>query len=307
MGGSQSKDAELAALSATLSSEKARARTLQASKQQLEEQLAATARELASSREAAEAAASDGAAKLSAAQASAAEAAKRQQLAEELRRSDALLAKRLMHAQLRQLGGEAPAAGGGVDGLAAAQLALAAQDEMQLRQMLMHTAGELETSQARSLELERAARSHSRSALSAELWEPGLCDASVALRSSSLMVLAGVRMPRPSAPGVRGTGLSPALAVLRQFGEPAGGGRWAALGGSLRWDAREAEVAALRVALSAQPTASERVAVSFDHTGGLTGSVKTTRDGVSARVFGTVDVNRAGASRAGVEVLYDLD
>jgi hypothetical protein len=63
-------------------------------------------------------------------------ALKQKQLAEELRRSDALLAKRLLHSQLKHFGGEAPNAAAPVDGSAmAAAMALAAQDELQLRQV----------------------------------------------------------------------------------------------------------------------------------------------------------------------------
>ena len=83
-------------------------------------------------------------------------------------------------------------------------------------------------------------------------------------------------------------------------------GRWAALGGSLLWDAREREIASMRLALCAQPAADQLVSLSFDHTGGLTGSVKTQRDSMTARLFGTLDLNRKGGSRAGVELIYDL-
>jgi len=65
-------------------------------------------------------------------------AVKQKQLAEELRRSDALLAKRLLHAQLRHLGGEAHAdvTAGAVDGSTmAAAMALSAHDELQLCQV----------------------------------------------------------------------------------------------------------------------------------------------------------------------------
>ena len=66
-----------------------------------------------------------------------AKALKQQQLAEGLRRSDALLAKRLLHSQLRHLGGAAPAIGGvQLDGsMAAAAAALSAYDELQLREV----------------------------------------------------------------------------------------------------------------------------------------------------------------------------
>ena len=79
------------------------------------------------------------------------------------------------------------------------------------------------------------------------------------------------------------------------------------MGGSLLWDAREREVASLRLGVTAQPAPSHRVGVAFDQTGGLSGSWKATRDGVSARLYGTVDINgKKGGNRAGAEVVYDL-
>jgi len=230
-----------------------------------------------------------------------AQAVKQKQLAEELRRSDALLAKRLLHAQLRHLGGESTPPSVVDGGAMAASLALAAQDEMQLRQMLMHTTSELESAQRRTHDMERTVRGE----LARELWLPELCDVSVTLRSPQMLVLGGLRLPRAQRPGARGAGLSPGLAVLRQIGQPAQG-QWAAVGGSLLWDSREQMVSSMRLALCAQPAANQQVSLSFDHTGGLTGSVKTTRDSVSARLFGTLDLNRKGGSRAGLEVVYDI-
>ena len=127
------------------------------------------------------------------------------------------------------------------------------------------------------------------------------------LRSSQLVVLGGVRLPRPASFASRGSGLSPGLAVMRHLGTPSTDGQWAALGGSLLFDAQEREVSALRLALCAQPAANQLVSLSFDHTGGLTGSVKTKRDSLSARLFGTLDLNRKGATRAGLEMVYDVD
>lgn len=217
-------------------------------------------------------------------------AVKQRQLAEELRRSDALLAKRLLHSHLRQVPADAanPVNGDAM----AASLALAAQDELQLRQacaeprrtpaelpsrsrrtprsehvaeglctggmacvraakrcrvceygcglsfshaqrlmsrsrlsiecaqMLMHTTGELESAMRRTRDMEHAASTHLRGDLARELWLPGLCDVSVTRRSAEWLVLGGVRLPRAPQPGVRGTGLSPGLAVLRQIGAP---------------------------------------------------------------------------------------
>ena len=63
-------------------------------------------------------------------------AVKERELAVELRRSDSLLAKRIMTAQMRRAGEKETQAYGGFEGSTmAAQLALAAQDEMQLRQV----------------------------------------------------------------------------------------------------------------------------------------------------------------------------
>ena len=66
-------------------------------------------------------------------------AVKQKEVAEALRRSDALLAKRIMTAQLRRSGGdvltELPQVSAVVEGSSmAAQLALAANDEVQMRQ-----------------------------------------------------------------------------------------------------------------------------------------------------------------------------
>lgn len=241
-----------------------------------------------------------------------AKAVKQRELAEELRRSDALLAKRLLHAQLKYAAGAgavaAPDAAADVDGGAmAAAMALAAQDELQLRQMLMHTTNELEAVQRQALDAERAASAFRFGELKRELWLPELCDVSMMLRSSQLVVLGGVRLPRPASFASRGSGLSPGLAVMRHLGTPSTDGQWAALGGSLLFDAQEREVSALRLALCAQPAANQLVSLSFDHTGGLTGSVKTKRDSLSARLFGTLDLNRKGATRAGLEMVYDVD
>lgn len=234
-------------------------------------------------------------------------AVKQKQLAEELRRSDALLAKRLLHAQLRHLGGEPlPAVPtGNEDGMMAAGLALAAQDEMQLRQMLMHTANELESAQQRNQAMESAALANRTSELGRQLWLSELSDVSMAVRSPQLLVLGGLRMPRAARPGVRAAGLSPGVAVLRSFGDTTSQGQWAAVGGSLLYDAGERQVSSMRLALAAQPASNQQVALSFDQSGALTGSVKTTRDALSARLFGTLDLNRKGGGRAGLEVTYD--
>ena len=61
------------------------------------------------------------------------------------------------------------------------------------------------------------------------------------------------------------------------------------------------------VPLAAQPAPNQQISLSFDHTGGLTGSVKAAvNDGLSARIFGTIDLNRQGGGRAGLDVTYDV-
>ena len=79
------------------------------------------------------------------------------------------------------------------------------------------------------------------------------------------------RVPRAAAPGVRGCGLSPGVAVLRQLGSPRSDHVWAAIGGSALFDTREREVSAMRLALSAQSASNQQLSLSFDHTGGLSG------------------------------------
>lgn len=194
------------------------------------------------------------------------------------------------------------------EGTMAANLALAAQDEMQLRQMLMHTANELETSQQACAASERSALASKRSTLARELWLPDLCDVSLTLRSPSILALGGLRLPRaPPRPGVQAPGLSPSVAVMRLFGAPTADGQWAAIGGSLLYDASRSELSAMRLALAAQPATNQQIALSFDHLGALTGSAKmAVNDAVSAKVFGTLDLNRKGGGRAGVEVTYDV-
>lgn len=313
MGAGQS--AELQATSQKLASAQRRTDDLARENSKLKAEISAGAAasearqvELASS-------ALQAAALLQAKDAALAEATKQRQLAEELRRSDALLAKRLLHAQLRHLGGEKlPSVGGGSlggdgaeAGELAAQLALAAQDEMQLRQVLIHTATELEAAQHAAARLSRGAASRARSELAAELWVPRLCDASFTLRSAQLSVLAGLRMPR-AAPGERGSGFSPALGVLRRFGGSAADGAWGALGGSLVWDARETKVEAMRLAACAQPSPGSRLGLAFDHTGLLSGSCTVAaRESLTAKLHGSFDVNQKKAGRAGIELVYDLD
>uniref|UniRef100_A0A7S3AST3 Uncharacterized protein n=1 Tax=Haptolina ericina TaxID=156174 RepID=A0A7S3AST3_9EUKA len=233
-------------------------------------------------------------------------AIKKKELAEELRRSDALLAKRIMTAQMKRAGGGGLPEPSGLEGSTmAAQLALAAQDEMQLRQMLIHTAEQLEAKTLQADLLAAETKAHRRRQLSQAVWLDDLGDASVAIRSSQFMLLGGLRMPRTQKLGRQGTGLSPAVAVLRQFGGE--DGKYTAIGGSLLWDARDHEVSAVRLAMCTKPTPTQEFSLSFDHTGGLTASAKSQHDSLIMRVFGTIDLNRKGGSHAGVKLEYDLD
>lgn len=101
------------------------------------------------------------------------------------------------------------------------------------------------------------------------LWGSELGDVSLSIRSEQFQVLGGLRMPRTGAPGKRSYGLMPAVALMRQLGDASG--VQTALGGSLLWDARESEVAALKLALCTSPSPSQEYCLSFDQTGGLTG------------------------------------
>ena len=241
-------------------------------------------------------------------------AIKQRQLAEELRRSDALLAKRIMCAQLKQAGGGgsgAPLDAGSVvaGGEMAAQLALAAQDEVQLRQALLSVGEQLGQARSRNLQLERKQMSALRSALCDSIWAPGMCDASVALRSAGWMALGGVKLPCASSVGQQdGNGLSPGVAVLRQFGNEL------AAGGSLLFDTKEQSVSAVRIALSAQPTAAQTVSMAIDEQGLFSGVFKTAvpaagplGDGLTMQISAKLDVNQKQRSTFGVHLMYDIE
>ena len=105
MGGSQSRE-QLEKVRAELDSTKSKANALAAERDSLKSTLSSQAAELERARTALASAASDAAAQLESKDAALNKALKQKQMAEELRRSDALLAKRLMHAQLRHLGGQ---------------------------------------------------------------------------------------------------------------------------------------------------------------------------------------------------------
>ncbi|KAL1503904.1 hypothetical protein AB1Y20_012366 [Prymnesium parvum] len=171
--------------------------------------------------------------------------------------------------------------------------------------MLIHTAEQLEATTNQKASLLASDKAHRRRELAKILWGDDLGDVTLSLRSEQFQVLGGLRLPRAAVPSRRSSGPLPSVAVLRQMGDAFGENT--AVGGSLLWDAREREVAALKLALCTSPNPSQEYCLSFDHTGGLTGSVKAKRDGFTMRLFGTLDLNRKGASNAGAELVYDLD
>ena len=135
-------------------------------------------------------------------------------------------------------------------------------------------------------------------------------------RKSFLAAVGGVKLPRASSAGkLDGNGLSPGVAVLRQFGDAS---PWLAAGGSLLFDTREQSVSAVRIALSAQPTAAQTVSMSIDEQGLFSGSLKTAvpaagplkstlADALSMQISAKVDVNRKQRSTFGVMLAYDLE
>ena len=130
MGQGQSQEIE--ALKQKVASTSARADALKAENATLQAEAAAQARMASATQDELERCAT----RIDAQEEALNQAIKRRELAEELRRSDALLTKRLLHAQLRHLGGEQLPGPEGVEhGQLAAQLALTAQDEMQTRQV----------------------------------------------------------------------------------------------------------------------------------------------------------------------------
>jgi len=235
-----------------------------------------------------------------------AKAVKQRELAEDLRRSDAVLIKRVMSSVLRKREEGQPLPGG-VDAI---QATLAASSELQLRQVVQGTAIRLAEVEAQKLALQKSHEADLRRELCESLWLPKLCDVSLALRHSHLMVLGGIKMPRSRPPA---SGLSGGVGVLRRFGGHFGDasisqGEWAAIGGSMLWDSSKAELAAVRFAMCVQPAPTQQLCASFDHRGKLNGSVKATlADALSVRFNWEVDVNRKEAPTAGVEFFYDLD
>lgn len=305
MGGQASKLREdLESTQRQLTEEKTRADGLQAGIAELRGQLSAKEgtllqreRELATS-------ARECARRLDAKEEERIKAIKQREVCEELRRSDALLVKSITTAMLARpkLDAALP------DTAAAARASFAAEGETQLRTALNQTVARLGAAEASRAALLHATRSAQRSELCQTLWLLNQCDASLTLRSSNLMVLGGLRMPRPHTDGQSASGLSGGVGVLRRFGAESGtAGRWAALGGSLLWDARERELAALRFAVCAEPASNQRVCVGVDHTGSLTGSLKSHWDVYTLNATGAFDLNRRGGNRVGIELSYDLD
>ena len=232
-------------------------------------------------------------------------AVKKRQVAEDMRRSDALLCKRILAASsaTREKAPPALVDGGAVANSArAAELALQANGELHARELLLAAGAQLEAAKAESAALQAAQTATLRRELSAALWPADLCDLSVSVRSSNLMVLGGVKLPRA------GASAAPGIGVLRQFGDGTQQGRWAAVGGALSWDPRERQPAQLRVAACAKPASHlPTLTLGFDHKGLLTSTVAAARDALSVKLSGEVDVNGGKTPRARVELAYDLD
>uniref|UniRef100_A0A7S3W6S4 Uncharacterized protein n=1 Tax=Strombidinopsis acuminata TaxID=141414 RepID=A0A7S3W6S4_9SPIT len=240
-------------------------------------------------------------------------ALKQREVLEQLRISDALLLKSVTTAMLQKPPVVRTCVTGALDELGAGAIAsdsatAAGKGEEQLRDELNAALARLAVKEAHSSVLIQASRSDQRRALCSELWLNQMCDASLTLRSANLMVLGGLRMPRPQQGLLPATGLSGGVGVLRRFGaEEGSAGPWTAVGGSLLWDARERELSALRFAICGQPMPGQRVSMGFDHTGSLTGSLKSSWDAFTLHATGSVDLNTRGINRMGVEVSYDLD
>mmetsp|Transcript_14413 Transcript_14413/g.32941 ORF Transcript_14413/g.32941 Transcript_14413/m.32941 type:complete len:310 (-) Transcript_14413:796-1725(-) len=236
---------------------------------------------------------------------------KQREIAEEMRRSDALLVKRVTSALLRREAGTlapTPSADGLLSGSMAAELAVATDSGLRLHQALQQSIAQLEASNMRAQELEHNLRNVLRGELCHSLWMPTHFDVSLSLRSAPLMVLGGLRFPRQQHPGHPATGLSGGVGVLRTFQIPAiSQDGFGALGGSILWDARERELAALRLAFFVQPSPTQQLCASFDHLGKLNLSAKGSMDAFSVRVSGSIDANQQRAASAAVEFSYDLD
>jgi len=236
---------------------------------------------------------------------------KQREITEELRRSDALLVKRVTSALLRrEANALAPALSpdGLIGGSMAAELTVAADSGLRLRQALQQSAAQLEAANSRVHELQLKLRDDARRELCDSLWLPKHFDLSIALRSAPLMVLGGLRLPRAQQAGLPASGLSGGLGVLRTFQMPAlSQAGLVAIAGSMLWDARERELAALKLAACVQPSPTQQLCVSFDQTGSFSLGAKASVNALSVRVSGSVDANRRRAAGATVEVAYDLD
>ena len=89
--------------------------------------------------------------------------------------------------------------------------------------------------------------------------------------------------------------------------------QWCAVGGSYLYNAEKGiGGSSLRMGLCMQPTPNQQVAISYDNNifrdghMGLSGSCKVTRDSITARLFGTLDIHGGTHHRAGLEVIYDV-
>ena len=96
---------------------------------------------------------------------------------------------------------------------------LQARDERQVRQMLVHTANELKSSQAHAATLEADALATRRTELQRALWLPEMSDVSFSLRSASGAILAGVKLPRAGGSALGGPRARP-LSVCRRLPSP---------------------------------------------------------------------------------------
>lgn len=313
MGGQASKLREdLEATQRVLEAEKTRASLLQADVLGLRQELAEQGSKLEQRERELVDSASQCAHRLDEKEQEVAKALKEKEILEELRLNDAMIVKKLVIAVLQKP--QVPRSSSTGAGLATDAGSLvahgtgAAEVEPQLRPLLDDALARLAAREARTASLVQASRSDQRQELCRTLWLHQMCDASLTLRSANLMVLGGLRMPRSQQGRQSASGLSGGVGVLRRFGEEGGSdGRWTAVGGSLLWDARERELSALRFAMCGQVAPGQRVSVGFDHTGNLSGGLKSNLDAFTIHANGSIDLNRRHASRVGFEVSYDLD
>lgn len=302
MGGQASKLREdLEATQRDLSFERTRAKGLQSDADVLRQEVAAQESQLLQRERELADAARECVRRLDLKEEELIKAVKQTEILEELRVSDALLVKSITTAMLHTQPGVSPPP-------PPAAALIAGEGEGELRSALNQTLARLSGEEAMRKSLAQASRSDQRQELCRALWLQKMCDASLTLRSSNLMVLGGLRMPRPLRDGQAASGLSGVVGVLRRFGaEDGSGDPWAAVGGSLLWDARERELSALRFAMCGQPLPNQRVCLGFDHTGSLTGSLRSNWDAFTLHATGSINLNARGGKGVGLELSYDLD